>query len=700
MSELTTSPKADDFRTGHKFGLIKLKAVLFVILIGFIPMIVVGAYAIRKQSQLVEREAIDDQEDILSRKVRDVETRLLKCEDDLKELRGRFTVETLVAEISAQQSGEKINFWTDLVQQDISRFLAIKQSYARIQFIDFNGKERIRVDYRNSKSIVQSEKELRTLADTLYFRRIFPLKRDEFIALPQIAPTRQLSEDEFNGPLIRFGTPLVRHDGQKVGILVLTTFAERFVETLRQIRSGNMVLVNSSGDILYQSGFRYPKNSKQNEDMKKFKETYSKTIWDEIRKTRGGTIQTSSDEIVSYQKIDYLFDNANTFWIGVYFGALQSADRSEVFKPVIGFRRNLSAMIGVFLVLVLVAAFLFGRKLTNPLIKIVGMAKAVTNGDLEPQRLDYRANDEFGILAKSFDAMVSRLRKNIHSITRTAANITGSSGELSKAVQEQSAITAQQSASLTEITATLEELTTSSSQIADNANSVVQISSSALGESEKGMADIKMIQEKMNEIAEDNKASTDEIVELGKKSKEIGKVMEIINTIADQTKLIAFNAAIEASSAGESGRRFEVVASEIRRLANSVMSSTEEIEGTIAEIRRTINRLVLASERGANRIGEGTALATKTFGQLEQLVAGAKLTNDASTQISLSTQQQKSATNQVLNALKEIEQGFLEIAASIHQTSGISQKLSGSSSALKELVTEYKISGTGGVGDV
>ena len=135
----------------------------------------------------------------------------------------------------------------------------------------------------------------------------------------------------------------------------------------------------------------------------------------------------------------------------------------------------------------------------------------------------------------------------------------------------------QQSERITDITSTLEELSVSSSQVAQNSGSVLQIAETNLEESEKGMDIIKSIQQNMDKITRESNQSVESVIQLGKKSKEVGKVMEIINHIADQTKLIAFNAAIEASAAGDEGKRFGVVAVEIRRLADSVMDSTAEM---------------------------------------------------------------------------------------------------------------------------
>jgi hypothetical protein len=117
---------------------------------------------------------------------------------------------------------------------------------------------------------------------------------------------------------------------------------------------------------------------------------------------------------------------------------------------------------------------------------------------------------------------------------------------------------------------------------------------------------MRQLVDKMEEIRHDNQVSLKEIVDLGGKSKEITRIMEIIDTVADQTKLIAFNAALEASSAGEAGKRFGVVAAEIRRLADSVSESTAEIAHKIGEIQETIGRLVITSEKGSVGIDQGT----------------------------------------------------------------------------------------------
>ncbi|MFB1011588.1 MAG: methyl-accepting chemotaxis protein, partial [Thiopseudomonas sp.] len=185
--------------------------------------------------------------------------------------------------------------------------------------------------------------------------------------------------------------------------------------------------------------------------------------------------------------------------------------------------------------------------------------------------------------------------------------------------------------------------------------------------------------------------SLQDILELGNQSKEISKVMDLINNVADQTKLIAFNAALEASSAGEAGKRFSVVAGEIRRLADSVTESTRSIEERIQAIQSSISRLVLTSEKAVNSVQSGMDVSAATARELSELVEAATRTSNAAQQISLSTKQQKTASSQVVIALRDIANASSTNAQSVRNISDISEELLGMAQALEQLMQEFSI---------
>lgn len=321
------------------------------------------------------------------------------------------------------------------------------------------------------------------------------------------------------------------------------------------------------------------------------------------------------------------------------------------------------------------------------------------------QRLETTDKAELGELAAQTNSLLERLAFAISGVqsssarlTDTANNLAATAGLVSRNTDRQqevsqsmAAAVEEMSSSVAEITSTMEELSASSTQIADYSQSVVDVANLTLESSKKGANAMQHLQLRMADIHQDSENSLQEIVQLGSKSKEISKVMDLINTLAAQTKLIAFNAALEASSAGESGKRFSVVASEIRRLADSVTDSTHEIEERIQEIQDSINRLVITSEKGANSIQLGMQVSLDTAEDLNALVQAASKTSSAAQQISLSTRQQKTASSQVVIALRDIANASTHNAQSVRQITEISEDMISMSEDLSYLVREFHL---------
>jgi methyl-accepting chemotaxis protein len=350
-----------------------------------------------------------------------------------------------------------------------------------------------------------------------------------------------------------------------------------------------------------------------------------------------------------------------------------------------------NTLIASIIVLVLVAIVtFFANKYINRPIRQISDGMNNFNNDLT-KKIAVTTDDEIGELTKWYNSYLDNLHDVIKNVTDAITDINTGVSDLSVAVERQATVSAEQSATVSEITSTMEEFSASSTQIADHANSVVDIASKTWENTKRGAVAVESVLSKMSDISTDSQKSIQEIVELGRKSREITKVMEIINTIADQTKLIAFNAALEASSAGEAGKRFGVVAVEIRRLADSVTESTGEIESKISEIQEAINRLVVASEKGSKGIQEGMEYSNQTAGILAGIVDDAQSTTDAAKQISLSTQQQKTASNQVVVALREIVVGAGQTSESVNQIHSISRELAALSDNLKALVVKFKL---------
>lgn len=322
------------------------------------------------------------------------------------------------------------------------------------------------------------------------------------------------------------------------------------------------------------------------------------------------------------------------------------------------------------------------------LASVASAANEIAQGNLT---VSFEPRSEWDKLGIALKTMLVQLRSLVAETTSTANSVYDGAKAISSSVENQAAASNELSSSVAEITSTMEELSASSSQISEHSGAVVDIANRTLDSSRNGAEAMEQLAARMASIQEENRNSLNDIIGLGKTSKEISKVMTIINAIADQTKLIAFNAALEAASAGESGRRFGVVAAEIRRLADSVTDSTSEIESKVNEIQDSISRLVITSEKGASGIVEGMTATTHTAERLGELVEAASKTASAAQQISLSTQQQKTAANQVVIALREIVGTTHHTAQSMAQLSEVSRNMAKLSSDMDALVHRFRL---------
>ncbi len=334
------------------------------------------------------------------------------------------------------------------------------------------------------------------------------------------------------------------------------------------------------------------------------------------------------------------------------------------------------ALIGVSLLgIVWIFLFIFiGGRMLSPLDSVVESVKLATQGELG-HKAAVSSEDEFGVLAGSYNQMIDLIVYLVKQTKESSERLGRSSTEILSATEQQASGAAEQAASISQTTATMEELAATYRQIADNADHVVRMAEATLGSAESGQTAVSNTLQAMDLIKAHAQTSADKILALGERSQQIGQVLSIINNIADQTKILALNAAIEAARAGEAGKGFSVVASEIRKLAESVVASTGEISTIMTEIQRASNELVISTEQELKQIGEGVELGHVTGDSLEQILDMIEQTTVAAKEISMATQQQRTATEQVVKAMKEVAQVAQQTAAGSKQVATSAETL-------------------------
>ncbi len=271
--------------------------------------------------------------------------------------------------------------------------------------------------------------------------------------------------------------------------------------------------------------------------------------------------------------------------------------------------------------------------------------------------------------------------------------VQSSSAELQTTATQQATGAREQATALSEITTTISELLATSRQIAESAKRVSQISTETGNAAATGDKVMQSAHESVFGIKKQVDLIVNHMLDLGRKSQQIGGIVDIINELTEQTNILAINATIEAAGAGENGKRFAVVADEIRKLADRVGGSTKDIRTLIDEIRAAVNSTVMATEGGTKAVDAGTrefSEVTSALGQINTLVS---TTTDAAREIELSTKQQTTAVEQVKVAVSNVAQVSKEAEVSTVQALKTASQLADLSRNLSLLI-QPQLNGT------
>ncbi len=261
-----------------------------------------------------------------------------------------------------------------------------------------------------------------------------------------------------------------------------------------------------------------------------------------------------------------------------------------------------------------------------------------------------------------------------------------SSSELQVASNQQTMGSREQSAAMKEITTTMNELLMTSKQIAESAQRVAHIAEETAIGARSGEQTVTKANESIGGIKRQVDLIVTHMLDLGKKSQQIGGILEIINELAEQTNILAINATIEAAGAGENGKRFAVVADEIRKLADRVGGSTKEIRGLIDDIRAAVNTTVMTTEGGTKAVEAGAQQFSEVAIAFRQIVSLVSTTTEATREIELSTKQQSTAVSQVNIAVANVAQAARETEVSSSQTLQTATELTNLSRDLMRLI--------------
>lgn len=380
-----------------------------------------------------------------------------------------------------------------------------------------------------------------------------------------------------------------------------------------------------------------------------------------------------SDELTAYQKLR---------------NEMRYEDAEKAYKNAILFMLIIG---GIAIALAVVITVLITRSIVLPLNKGVEVAGKIAAGDLTCEDLDARSKDEIGTLANALNMMKKSLCDMIGKFSDTASHVASSSEELSATVTQITKRVEEQANKANQVAGASVQMSQTVVDIAKNSSDIASSSVDTLKTAEDGE---RIVSKTVNEVQEISATVEDLAIimtALGDRSKRIGEIVSVIKDIADQTNLLALNAAIEAARAGEQGRGFAVVADEVRKLAEKTAHSTSEIGEMINAIQAETEKAVVSMGEGTKKVKVGVELANQAGDGLRKIVESVNGLQSMVQQIASATEEMSTVSEQISGDIEVIASVSRETSAGSCQIGQESSNLSMMAKALRTDVSHFRV---------
>ncbi|MFM2589830.1 methyl-accepting chemotaxis protein [Vibrio sp. TBV020] len=330
------------------------------------------------------------------------------------------------------------------------------------------------------------------------------------------------------------------------------------------------------------------------------------------------------------------------------------------------------------------------KAITEPVREVARGLELLADGDLTAT-ISVKSKDEIGMMANSYNQAVKKTNDVIMRVHNTTDEVVDGALSITKANDEMKKELEYQSDKVAQISASIEEMSVSIQEVASKSSDATSSAQSAGVTANSGGQIVSDTIEGMKSINDAVSASSNSVAELGKRGAEIGEIISVINGIAEQTNLLALNAAIEAARAGEAGRGFAVVADEVRALADRTTTATREIGGSIETIQGETQRAVERMESGSNYVQEGLKLARQAGDSLENIVSGSHEVASMIDSIAAATEQQSLASSEVARNVEGVSQASQNANVQANTAARSARSLAEKAEQLRKIVNQFKV---------
>jgi methyl-accepting chemotaxis protein WspA len=351
-------------------------------------------------------------------------------------------------------------------------------------------------------------------------------------------------------------------------------------------------------------------------------------------------------------------------------------------------------IIGIVLSLVLAVLICYSvvRVIKEPLAKMTDLMSDIRTGNFT-RRLTLHRNDEFGVLADGFDRMSDDLTNLVGQVQRSALQVAASVTEIAATGKEHQATSAETASATSEIGATSKEIAATSKVLLKTINDVTEVAEQTANLAGTGQSGLARMEATMRQVMEAGGAVNAKLGVLNEKASNINQVVTTITKVADQTNLLSLNAAIEAEKAGEHGRGFVVVATEIRRLADQTAVASYDIEQLVKEMQSAVSAGVMGMDkfseevrRGVNEVGQVSEQLAQIIGQVQALTPQFETVNEG-------MQSQSTGAQQISEALAQLTESAQQTVESLHQSSIVMDQLNSTANDLRTSSSRFKLNG-------
>ena len=330
------------------------------------------------------------------------------------------------------------------------------------------------------------------------------------------------------------------------------------------------------------------------------------------------------------------------------------------------------------------------KSATAPITGLVSLMGGIAQGDLT-QKIDVTSEDEIGELSENANKMVEDINNALSQVLATTKMVASSANELSKDSAQIVGGAKSQSDKSTNVATAMEEMSATVTEIAKNSGEAANASKEARDMAVKGGDVVKKTLDGMGRIASSVERSANTIKVLEKSSAQIGEIVKVIDDIADQTNLLALNAAIEAARAGEQGRGFAVVADEVRKLAEKTSKATKEIADMIKGIQVDTKNAVSAMDEGTKEGKAGVSLAIEAGAALDKIVETVKRVSDMIAQIATAAEEQSATTEEITRNIGSIAEVSKDTMTKAEASSSVTEEMKKLAEELESLVNRFKL---------